>query len=574
MVNLRLQQEDFDTESSGRNERTMENRGDFDLSALFFRRGDFPLTVYSKREQTLYNRQFGGTLDSIRTDYGAKLQIRSETLPNQFHYFHRQQDESGSGDFNASDYSLTQDTFAWNGRIKPMGGHNFWWDYTFDSIRQSGVTRPSNNFDRTTASATHTYDFGENKDSQIRSALFLYSETGDNPIDRFRWDEKIRLIHSRSFETIYDYTYDFQKRAQSTQRSHNASATFIHELFDSLITTGQAGFNLLDLPDDGFDSMEYFGNLTAEYNKIVPYGDIQATALTNFSRRDESARGSPLDIVDEPHNFGASGLITLSRQNIEPASIVITNLSGIILYAPGLDYTVQAFPDRIEIRRVLGGNIAPGQSVLIDYQIGADPASVTDTFAYGVTFRYNFTEGWLKGASPYIRYTDQNQDRMTDGPSAIIANDFTDLTFGLNYRFDRILLIAEHQIHDSSLSPFDTSRIEARFTERFDRDNSLILSAFYQDTSRPDENINTAVTSVTGRWDTRLSERLRLTVTGIWRQEEDSAGIDSQAFEQLLDLNWRRHQTTIFVSARNTIRESDADDTQFQSIQIGIRRNF
>ena len=87
----RLSQEFLQSDSLNRNERTNENLSDFDATLLFFGESKLPVTLFARRNQILFNRTFGGTLDSSITDFGARLFFQSDTLPNRIEYFHRNQ---------------------------------------------------------------------------------------------------------------------------------------------------------------------------------------------------------------------------------------------------------------------------------------------------------------------------------------------------------------------------------------------------------------------------------------------------------------------------------------------------
>ncbi len=569
---LRLSQETFDSNSTGRNERTAEFLSEYDVSALILQRGDSPLTIYSRRSEVLLDRQFADSLDSITTEHGARLTLRSDFMPNDFQFFRREQEQTGR--FSGTDSKLTQDTFAWQGRIRPINGHRLWWDYTFSNVQEIGTLVVPNTFTRHDAFLNHTYDFGSDAQHSLRSSVRFYKETGKFPIERFRWTETLDLEHTPDFETRYVYLFDQQKRRGTDQRLHRGVASFQHDLFESLTTTGQLGASVLSITDGDFESTQYFGDLGLKYQKIVPYGVLNATADFNFNLTDDGTRGSSIFITDEPHTFGPSGIITINRRNILLSSIVVKDITGITTYFEGADYTVFRFGEVVEIRRVLGGNIAAGQSVLITYEIGPEPATTTDTVGYGLTFRYRFDEGALRGLSPYVRYRDQRQTRTSRAILANPKNDFQDLIFGVDYDIGRVSLTAEHQIHDSTISPFEMTRFEGRYMNRINSRNSVSLSAYYQETDRVDEDLRTTVSNVTARWNAQPNDRLRSSLLGIWRRETDNAGSDSDAYELALDLTWRHRQTIVYCTMRNAFVESNTSESTFQTFLFGIRRDF
>lgn len=571
-LDLRLSQENLKSSSLARTERTSELLSEYDISALVLQRSDLPFTIYSRQTQALLDRQFADSLDSITTEHGARISLQSDVMPNQFHYFHREQEQTSS--ITGTESRLAQDSFTWQGSFIKFKNQRFWWDYTFSNIDESGLLQVSNSFARHDAFVNHTYDFGADNNYHLRSSLRIFKETGKFPIDRLRINEILRLEHKENFETKYAYLFDQQERRGTTQTLHKGTASFRHDLFDSLTTTGQIGTSQLDLTTDNFESTQYFGDLGLKYQKIVPKGMLYATADVNFNHQDDADRGSTIIITNEPHTFAVSGLIILSRRNIITTSVVITDATGIIIYVEGADYSVTPFADSIEIRRIITGSIAAGQSVLVRYEIGPEPASTTDTTGVGFTLRYRFQEGPLSGLSPYLRYRNQIQDRTSASLLLLAQNDFDDLVLGVDYDLGKFSLTAEHQIHDSTLSPFEITRFEGRYINRINSTNSISFNAYYQQTDRTDIDIQTTITNVTTRWSARPSQKIRSSLVAIWRKEADNSGLDSDAFEIVLDLAWKHRQTSAYCTIRNSMVDSNTRDSTFQTFIFGIRREF
>ncbi|MBL4809684.1 MAG: hypothetical protein JKY43_06460 [Phycisphaerales bacterium] len=571
-VNFRLSQESIDSDTLSNETRTSESVSEYDVSALILGRSKTPLTIYSRRSQVLLDRQFADSLDSISTEHGVRLLLNSDFLPQQFQYFHREQIQTGR--FSGTDSEIIQDSFAWQGRIRATNGHRFWWDYTLSIVDEAGQILAPNSFTKHDAFINHTYDFGADSQHSIRSAFRIYQESGLFPVDRYRLDETLRLAHSKTFETKYVYLFDQQKRRLSDQTTHRGVASFRHDLFDSLTTSGEIGASMLSISEGNFESTQYFGNLALKYQKKVPKGVIHASANVNYNHQSDGERGASIFITDEPYSFGPSGIITLARRNIVSASIVITDLPGLIIYLEGADYTVRVLGDSIEITRVLGGAIAGGQSVLITYQIGPEPENTTDTLGFGTTVRYRFVDGPLRGLSPYVRYRNQTQNRSVIGLVAFQENEFDDLIVGVDYDLGHVSLTAEYQIHDSTLSPFNTIRFEGRYNNRINNKNSISINAYFQETDRVDDDLRTTVTNITSRWATKHRERLRSSISGTWRTENDSMGSNSDAYEVSMDINWRHRQTVLYGSLRGSWITSNTRDATSQTLTFGARREF
>jgi len=567
-----LEQEEIESDTFGQRDRTSQSLLEYNLLFDILREAELPLTLYAQQDQVLLTRQFGPSLDSVSSEYGGILHVRSETAPMRVQVFHREQDQSSA--FDDLDFSLAQNTVAASGQVNFAPAHFMTWDYTFDDVVESGSLRPTTSFQRHDAYINDSYSFGDIDEHNLRSAVQVLSQSGDFPIDRLRWTEALLLLHSQDLETRYDYTFDRQDVEGSTQTFQLGTARLRHHLFESLISNVEMGGSKLDVSETGFTSEQIFGSLGFEYTKRVPYGQLTATANVGHTLQENSEQGGSLTIVDEVHTFGVSGLIFLERRFIEPASIVITSADGFTIFREGVDYTVMAFDDHVEIRRVLGGDISDGQTVLIDYRVGPEPGGTTNTTRTGGTIRYRIDEGALTGVSVYGRFFEQDEDRSTTDFIGIPESDFQDLVFGAEYELRELLLKSEYQIRTGSFSPFEALRIEAYYTYPLGLGSSLVFTALHHEIDRTNEDIQTSINTISGVWNQQIDTRLKARLLLLWREEDDSAGVDVTGFEQQLDLTWDYKQTTVYGSLRNAFIESDVTDSTFQTIILGIRREF
>ena len=567
-----LSQQFVESDSENRDENPIEQIYEYDVSATLFGKSSTPFTAYSRRNESYIDRQFGDSIRSAVTEHGAFLMFREGALPTTLHYFHRTEEQTS--EINPADFNLVQDTLEWQTQWAPARNQSLTWDYTIDSIKESGDLRATNSFIRQNGIATHNLDFGENNEHNLRSTFFLYTESGNFPFERLRLDEALRLRHNRDLETLYDYSIEWADREDSTQLLQRGRVGLRHHLFESLVTSADIGGSLLQIDPDNFTSQELFGRVSFDYDKRVPLGRITAGLTVAGSRQDNSERGTPIAITDDTRTFGPTGIIVLDRQNIVRSSIRITDVAGIILYSEGFDYTVSAFPDRVEIRRILGGNITGGQTVLIDYSIGPEPESTITTFGNGVNLRYDIEEGWLSGVGIYGRYFRQDQDVDSRGSDAPLPADVHDLILGIDYRLGYFFASAERQVHDSTLSPYEATRLSAQYIHPLGIGTSLSFNANYDDIDRTDDNTNTTIMTVGGRWTQRFNPELTLNVGALWRQEDDSIGGQVQGFEQVVDFTWRHRQTTIYGAFRNSMTDARAEDSHYMSFQIGLRREF
>ena len=543
---------------------------EWDVNAFLIQETRLPVTLYTRQNVSDIDRQFGGSLENTFRETGARINFVDDVLPTSVQLFRRrieQQDNDLGRDFN-----IDQDTVQADGRIVFGQAHRIAWDAKYDDIDQSGDLRVPQSFNRFEANATHMLSFGLEEQSTFRTQFRFFDETGFRDLRQIRVEPRLRLWHSEDLISWYDYSYGQDDLEDQEQWFHRGSANVQYQLFDSLTTIGNVGVDFFGIPTEDFNSNEVYGRVDLQYLKEVPLGLLAVNFDGSVSYIDQSERGASVQISDDLRVFGPANLIVIDQRNVSESSIVITDVTGIIIYTSGFDYSTVSFPDRVEIRRLAGGDIAPGQAVLIDYTIGPEPGGNTDTTGLGVDVRYTFEEGPLVGLSVYGQYFRQDQRRtivLEDFPE----DEFTDVRYGVDYNFWKLYVNAEQLRRDGTLSSFNVTRVEGRYTEPLGRGSNLVLSALYQDIDREDSS-RTQTTTFSGQWRQQIGEDLRLALILQYQLTDDDLGFDSNAFEQQFDITWRKGQTEVYAQIRTSINDTNTDDTTFQRFIVGLRREF
>lgn len=558
------------TESNG---DTADSNGtfyEFDITNVIMPASRAPLTVFARRSVDLLDVPFGATLENTQTEYGATWNIQSEKLPTVFTVRRIEQDQTTlQGD---TEFSYAQNVFQWHTDWRMSKTQTMSWDYTYTTLDDDGSAN-TETFDSHDATITHEISFGKDSQHRLESSLNYYEESGDFPQNRTRVDEYLLLRHSDRFETYYTYRYNNNEYETSEFVEHRATANFRHRLFDSLTTTGTAGLGYYE-QDSNATSHEQFADLRFDYTKKVPLGRLALGLGGGFNFQQNDARVDPIQIVNEPYTFDPIQPIVIRRRDINPASIVITDSNGIRTYARNIDYTQQDFPDRVEIRRINGGAILPNESVLIDYQIEPEPANDRDTYFFGFGGRYNIAEGPLSGLSVYARYLMQNQEVSSKSAFAFTPDDIQEYTFGAEYRFWKMILQAEHRIHDSTVSPYNETRLDAQYNDRIGLYTNLGLGASYFMTEYEDADESSQLL-LHGNLEHRFSRQLYGRATVSWYQDESgSTQGDGEGWDEEVELRWNYRQTEIYGNVRHSIQDTGDQENSFIIFQMGIIRKF
>lgn len=571
-LSLGWQDVDATNESTNFNQNDSGTLTTYNINALLLAESKAPTTVYANRSQTLLSREFAGSLDSTLSEYGAFVNTFADTAPTSIHLFHREQDETDQ--FGLVDYHLTQDTIAVQTEWSPTDNQRVLLDYAFDMVDEKQGTAFVNNYNRHDATLTHTLEFGPENRHNLRSTLRIYDQDGPYAQSTYRLDESLRLRHTDRFETRYDLTLEQRETGGRDQNRYRLAGLARHKLFDSLVTTFNLGASQTELPDDSFTSDEYFTTLNFDYVKRVPYGQLNAGLGLNLSQIDNSDRGNVIPIVDERITFNDPLPVIIARRNILPASIFVTNVTETRVYVEGLDYILRTFSDRIELQRVVGGAIADGETVLIDYDLGPEPANSIQSFTHTLVLRYTIQEGRLRGLSTYLTYSDVSQDLDAADTTLFTLNDQTRLLLGAELRRGPLTLLAEHEDVSSEVSPYTLLRFQARYDQRLGSRSWVALEATHEGVEYELTDQTVDLNRVTAELGRSLAPGLHGRFRLRYRDESDSLGGDTRGFEQLVELKYTRGQTDVYATVRYSQLEGDVTDTQSQYFTFGLRRAF
>lgn len=566
-----LTQENIDSDTLNRNERNSEFLGEYDFTGTLIRNGDLPITFYARQIQSKIDRQFSDSFDNVTTEYGARAFIKAKTFPTTLNIYERHQQQTDQR--GTVDYELTQDTFEWSTRVNAGSQHRMYWDYSYDSISETGNQRPEAQYDRHDATLRNDFFFGSENQHDLRSWINAYKQVGDYAYDRLRIDERIRLRHTKSFETDYQYLFNGQERAGLNQTQHRVQVGLIHHLYDSLTSTANVGASTLD-QSDGFTSDENFGDAQVIYRKIVPYGRLLANINVNYNKQENGARSVDLLFIDERYTFNDPNPVIINKRNVIQNSIVVTDLLGLKFFIEGIDYSITDFIDHLEINRLITGDILDGDSVLIDYRVGPEPGNILTSVGTGLGLRYDIEDGPLHGLALFSRYNNQTRNIEARDPEQFHIGDVQDFVYGAEYRFWRIRLSAEQQIHDSTYSPYQAFRFNGQYSHRVSRSSAWFINADHQTIDYDDDNSTRKLTTISGRWYEQLTSKLSMNVRILWRLEENSNTSSTEGFEQKLELDWQHRQTHLYLRANNSFVNTDTSDNNFQALELGYRRDF
>lgn len=572
-----LVQEDF-REVVDKSKRDTNDDGDlyeYDLHAQLFKKREFPLTVFAQRRRGLVPRPFLPSLETTTTNYGLTWQYVNKKMPTILQFSHT--DARLSPLYVAGE---EDDGRQKNTELRFETGYNFTdhntlsFQYEYESVDEKPFDFY---YDSDEILLTHRLAFGSEHQHRLRSEFNYLNQRGTVDLERTRWREDLRLKHADTLESQVLFEALNRKRGGrsgevpiSEECSYYLTGLLRHRLFESQTSQIRLFVRQQEFEPD-LDITRWGGNADIQYRKTNPWGVLHADYGFRFERNDHDGETRTNETIDETHSFRDPDPIVLGNRNIDVGSITIRAEDRVTYYHRGLDYSLQTIGNLVEIRRIPGGRIVDGQTVLIDYLFTTGGTYRLDTVNHRAGIRQDFEVG----ITPYYRFEWQDQSLSPTNATGAIAEDITAHLVGIEYQTPALRIFAEYEDRDSTINPFISTRVGASLAHRFKSGAETNLRARWTETRHGEPNErDIELLTLEGRYRHPITENLSFESTVLYRNGEDSASDDTEGIDVSLALEWFIRETEIRMSIERNEFEDAFTSNDSVAAFVHIRRGF
>jgi hypothetical protein len=209
----------------------------------------------------------------------------------------------------------------------------------------------------------------------------------------------------------------------------------------------------------------------------VGFGSLTLGATVRKSRTDQESTASDIPVFDEAIVLSGTTPVDLAQEFVVPGSVVVRNVTNTQTYVEGSDYRLIQTGSITSIQRLIDGNIADGETVLVDYRYATSGTAEFDTLNSGISASIGFMENLVA----FVRYN-VTDTRVLSGELTNRVNDRDRVEFGLNARnraLDGWMLSGQyrHAEQDEDISPFVTDSIDISLAKNFWGRLNMSLSA-------------------------------------------------------------------------------------------------
>jgi hypothetical protein len=493
--------------------------GLYDLRANFFPGKTLSGTVYGLRQEDRINRRFQPTLNQLRTGYGTNWVYNHDKVPMELSYDYLETDRTGNAG-DRDDEHFTESTLRYGAEWKIEDHHRLKFSYEHSDTKQEyqGLDDPFET-SRDLVTADHQLDFGDKHQHTLRTLLHWQEESGDFARDLFEIGPQLTLKHTDNLQTLYKYQFNTERYAGLDIETHRADFQVVHQMYTNLTTTMDV-FGLYEDVEDDVKTTQYGGSVDWQYNRRNRFGHLYANLALAYDTEEARGDNGRRIILDESHAFRDPLAITLRNRNVVPGTVVVTDTTNRRIYRLGLDYTVVRYGNVTRLGRVRTGQIADGNTVLVDYQIRTPSDGRLDTIRTDFSIEQRFSNG----LTPYYRFSYRNQE--DDASTGFMRRaDRTDHhRLGVNYEAKRFSLGGEFEVFDDTVDPYDAVHVNGLLHVLKDADHTLDastrLSRLFFEGAVGDRNVTMLDVELDHRW--RLTDSLSTVQRVAYRLEEDS----------------------------------------------------
>lgn len=495
----------------------------YDLRANLFPGKRLSGSVYGLRQEDRINRRFQPTLNQRRTGFGTSWVLAPAEVPMEISYDYLETDRTGNAN-PQDDEHFAESTFRYNAEWAVSEHQKVEFSYEHAKTRQEyqGLDRPFETT-RDLLRLDHLFEFGADRQHELRTRLRWQEESGDFARDFFEIGPQLTLHHSDTLQTIYTYQFNRERYEGLDVETQRLDFQLVHQMYTNLTTTLNV-FALYEDVEDDINTTQYGTSVDLQYNRRNRFGHLYANLALAYDTEEVDGDNGTRVILDEAQTFRDPLAVALRNRNVVPGSVVVTDTSNRRIFQPGLDYLITTQGNVTRLSRMRTGRISDADSVLVDYLITTPANGQLDTIRMDLSIEQRFTGGM----TPYYRLSYRNQEDDDSTGFLRRADRTNHHRMGVNYEAQRYSLGIEYEVFDDTVDPFDAFHAHGLLHVLQSPDHSLNastrLSRLFFEGGVDRRNVTMIDVELDHRW--RLSDSWSTVERAAFRFEDDSvAGI-------------------------------------------------
>jgi hypothetical protein len=419
----------------------------YDLVGNFLSEKSYSATLFANRSDTIDSREFIGMSETQSQNQGAIIFLKGFILPSSLSFRQESYQETsrfGGLEARRDDF---RNILAYDGQNR-YESHDVGVHAEFAHFQDH--VQPAFSYGSRTANFYDRYHFGDRSPKLLSSRLNYIQRGGRLRFSTLTLDEELRIEHSPSLSTAYDYLFSRATSAGIATTAQTAVASLQHRLYESLRTGLSLRGTQVNFPAGGERILAARAD-TNYRKKLRGHGRLLAGVGGLYQFSDNRLVGREIAIFLEGHPAHIGLPFRLDQPGVIPGTILVSGETGAI-FQEGLDYAVRLVGQFTEIDILSSARIREGDNLLIDYRIDVPGATTFSTRSFVSNIGLDY--GWV---NPYYSYERNVQNLLlgvAQGPLENLRAHATGIRFRWSGSRFSGTLQNEYRTQDSRLLPY------------------------------------------------------------------------------------------------------------------------
>ena len=555
---LGFEQQDISTDGSTGDQRNDATFPNWDLRARLFKEHANSGKLYSIRNETWARQSFFPTVRTTVTETGSSVHAKELLVPSRLHYHHYTFDSNG-----ASAQDQVRDNFTLTGALLESE-QQFSYGLEYNDVRQS---KQNLSYEDYSGNVRSTIFVGDDRDLRWNNFARVRVQQGNVDVDTLAGSSQLYKRWGPSLNGDLGLQYTRTESGTAFNETTTATTAITHNLYDSLTSSANAQLGQTRLEGGNIDLVGTGGQLA--YQKITPLGRLGLRYDADFYIQDQDDLQGNVPIFDETHLFTLGVPLFLGNHSVDPASVLITDATGLTTYTEGLDYFLTAVGTQLRVDIPVGSLITPGDTILVDYVFSPNPEIEFSNLAQTSVFTFNFHHL----ADLTVSYSQVNQDLISGVDTGILTDSTRTAANFSVYPYDATLGV-QYENYDSDFAPYERTSLLASYqrtilSRTMMRLNANTFKTRFADVAEEERGTSASVSFISGAGRSTIFH-----LTGDWRSIEN---VSDEGTGVGLEVGWQRDFRALRVALdiRYTDEEFEiATDQRILALFFTVTRRF
>ena len=321
-------------------------------------------------------------------------------------------------------------------------------EYSRQDLELNAISNKTNS-----AFLTNSFCFDKKQNYHFNSLISAIDQTGHDTYRRYQANENFHFALPKKFVLMGNYGFNRNERMQQTINQHNAGLAFGKNFYESLYAGITYDYN--NTSHSSYQEVTHKPGFDLNYHKKLPTnGLLTLTYRYQMQISDHQSNDIFINSINEEYTLVDGQLILLNKPFVNQTSVVVTDITGTVIYQPNFDYILVQQGNFTEIKRVPGGLISNNSPVFVDY-IALQPGN----YKYNTNY-HNFTASvslFNRLIEVYYRYSKQNFVNLSQ-TDYLTLNYFNQNVVGLRLEYKFANAGAEYDYYNSTVIPYKSYR--------------------------------------------------------------------------------------------------------------------